>query len=454
MNTMYVKKQFFLCSWPVRVAFWFIILFSSSLYAIADWTLLVYAQANNSLAPFALKNFSDMAQIGSSDRVNALVQWYQASQPGIWRYKIEKGKMVLDECNGQNTDGCGAAELVDSMRWAVKKYPAKRYALVLWDHGLGILDPAWKKTQSFGKDRQDFFVFDQALVRQHPRIQIDGLTIDGEVTFSKSVESFAPEGSGRSILFNEHTRTYMDSKGLALALNTIKTSVLGNRKIDLLGMDACLMAMVEIGYLARNSAQYLVASQEIELAYGWNYLTLLSLFAAASNEPCKVAQSIVEAYGAYYQDKTQFFTQSAVNLENIDPLKNAINAVVAGVRECKAQGDRGAVNLIAKQARYNCLQLSPSHYVDLHSFLSEFTKGLNGIQIQGWKLASALQQLKNTIAMCQHVIEQTVIANNAGKCLARAKGLSIYFPLGRVDASYLTTAFAQESLWLGFIQEL
>lgn len=438
----------------VQMFFLLFVLLCMPLQAIADWTLLVYAQANNSLAPFALKNFSDMAQIGSCDRVNALVQWYQASQPGIWRYKIEKGKMVLEESNGQNTDGCGAEELVDSMRWAVKKYPAKHYALVLWDHGLGILDPVWKTSQPFGKHRQDLFDIDPALVREHPRIQIDGLTMDGTVTFTKSIESVPAQKGNRSILFNEYTKTYMNNKSLATALNSIKTTVLNNQKLDLLGMDACLMAMVEIGYLARNSVRYLVASQEIELAYGWNYLSLLPLFSAPSTDPFKIAQSIVTAYGNYYQDKTQFFTQSALNLEYVDQLKNSINVVIGLIKDCKIQDDSGSVAVVVKQARHNCLQLSTPYYVDLHSFLSELSKGLGALSFRNFKQTNVVQQLKNAIVMCQHIVEQTVIANNSGKCLSRAKGLSIYFPLGGIDASYVTTSFAQESLWLGFIKEL
>src|SRR5437762_92801 len=83
----------------------FILQPASFICAETEWTNLVYVQAKNNLSPFALKNFSDMASIGSNENMTTLVQWYQPGHQGVWRYKVEKGKMVLDECNPADTDG-------------------------------------------------------------------------------------------------------------------------------------------------------------------------------------------------------------------------------------------------------------------------------------------------------------------------------------------------------------
>src|SRR5579872_3214882 len=76
----------------------------------ADWTVLVFVQANNNLSPFAYKNFNDMAAVGSNQNLNILVEWHQPDQPGVWRYKVEKGKMVLDVCLPIETDGNSAQD--------------------------------------------------------------------------------------------------------------------------------------------------------------------------------------------------------------------------------------------------------------------------------------------------------------------------------------------------------
>src|SRR5438046_360650 len=95
--------------------------FSPASPALAEWTILIYAQANNTLSKFAHKNFADMASIGSGKTLNMLVQWYQPGKQGTWRYKVEKDQMNLDLHNPASTDGNQREDLVDAMRWAATK---------------------------------------------------------------------------------------------------------------------------------------------------------------------------------------------------------------------------------------------------------------------------------------------------------------------------------------------
>lgn len=210
-----MKKQYYflLCNLTIFLV--------TALSAVTEWTALVFVQANNNLSPFAVKNFSDMASIGSNETLTTLVQWYQPNQQGTWRYKVEKGKMVLEECNPSASDGNTANDLIEAMRWAVTKFPAKKYSLVLWDHGIGILDPVWgHKNASSAK--KDAFVVDQSMIQTSPRIQIDGITMDRTITFTKPIVATMGQHDQRGILFNEHSRTYMNNQSLSAALNTIK----------------------------------------------------------------------------------------------------------------------------------------------------------------------------------------------------------------------------------------
>ena len=63
-----------------------------------------------------------------------------------------------------------------------------------------------------------------------------------------------------------------------------------------------------------------------------------------------------------------------------------------------------------------------------------------------------LRDLKKSIYECKKIIENIVIANVSSPYLTRAKGISIYYPNNKIDPSYLRTKFAQENLWLDFIQ--
>ncbi len=429
------------------------LLFTGSLHALAEWTVLVYAQANNNLSQYAEKNFSDMASIGSADNLNILVEWHQPSKPGAWRYKIDKGKMTFDACVAKESDGNNPQDLVNAMQWAVSKYPAKKYSLVLWDHGIGILDPAWGKYRPWSSQKS---LVNQIAVKDNPRIQINGLTVKPhhQKTIAKN-GSLAKNGRAkagtdltRGILFNEQSRTYMTNQHLSAALSEIKTSVLGGKKIDIIGMDACLMAMVEIGYQAKNYADILVASEEVELAQGWHYSSFLQLLKNGTLSPIQLAQSIVQTYELYYKERVQFFTQSAINLNNMDILKDSLDNMVTLAKKCKdANMPLGA---IIKKSRSTSLQFSAPSYIDLHSFLSEFQKNLTSITMR----SNVLDELRKSIAISSNLVESSVIAHTAGRSIGRAKGLSIYYPTSGIDASYAKTDFAKESLWLCLLNEL
>ena len=48
------------------------------------------------------------------------------------------------------------------------------------------------------------------------------------------------------------------------------------RHLSIIGMDACLMAMIEVQYQVRKFADVMVASQEVEPMHGWPYDTILA----------------------------------------------------------------------------------------------------------------------------------------------------------------------------------
>ena len=90
----------------------FLLFFTHAIFATdAEWTVLVYVQANNNLKNFAQRNFADMASIGSSENLNILMQSYFPQINGTSRYKIEKGKMVLDSHLSANSDEIGRAHV-------------------------------------------------------------------------------------------------------------------------------------------------------------------------------------------------------------------------------------------------------------------------------------------------------------------------------------------------------
>jgi hypothetical protein len=115
----------------------------------ADWTVMVFLNAKNNLESFSFLNFDQMATVGSTDRVNVLVEFGRPQRNyvdlyGGWsktlRYRVTKGMKpteakALDDLGAVNM-GDGAA-LADFVTWCRDAYPAERYMLAIWDHGQG-----------------------------------------------------------------------------------------------------------------------------------------------------------------------------------------------------------------------------------------------------------------------------------------------------------------------------
>ncbi len=56
-----------------------------------EWTLLVYLNGNNSLDSFGAQNLSQMEKVGSTDKLNIVVQWASLASKKAERLYIEKG---------------------------------------------------------------------------------------------------------------------------------------------------------------------------------------------------------------------------------------------------------------------------------------------------------------------------------------------------------------------------
>lgn len=61
---------------------------------------------------------------------------------------------------------------------------------------------------------------------------------------------------------DDSSKDFLDNSELQWAFQ--QAALATGETVDIIGMDACLMAMVEVAYQLRNNATFLVASQEVE----------------------------------------------------------------------------------------------------------------------------------------------------------------------------------------------
>ncbi|MFH1831431.1 MAG: clostripain-related cysteine peptidase [bacterium] len=384
--------------------------------ANAAWTIVVYIQSDNDLYYYSTYNINDMQKVGSTSNVNIIVQWDQPRNNKTWRYKILKGGRIDVGSLSQEMGLNPGQEIVSCMQWVKNNYPADRYMLDLWNHGSGIEDLA--------------------------RL---GLS---------SLEQGVMYGMMRGILYDYSENTYLNNQALASSMAQVKT-ILG-RNLDVLGMDACLMAMVEIAYQVRDSVNYLVGSENFEPVEGWNYSGFLSPLVASpvTTTPAILAQNIVSSYATFYTGKVSDYTQSAIDVTKINSIATSLDQVVLLLNQCKSNQRQKTIDMI-RYARQSSSKFYYDVYIDLDMFYGALLVKTRTYLLDR-KLAlsykKSLISLNTQIGLARSILRGAIIANRVGNAYSKAKGLSIYYPTHSIDASYPLTNFAQNTNWYTFLQ--
>jgi len=361
---------------------------------------MVYMDADNNLEPWALEDFLEMAEIGSSDELSIVVQLDRSSaydtRYGDWttskRFLIEHGMAPWPESAlmdlGETNNG-DPRTLIDFMVWAMNTFPSDHFALVLWDHGDG-----WR----------------------------------GPKTPSNPVRSIGYDSS-----HGGDTLT-MDELDFALLTSQQVTG----KFLDLIGFDACLMGMVEVATVVAPYAGYMVASQEAEPAEGWPYHLFLGDLATSpgSLTARELGGTIVSSFvGMYGKDPP--VTLSCIDLGMFKELD------LPGLVDSLARS-------LAPVIDQDCLRFSRSGS-EVQSFYDP-----ESVDLYDWALwASQVFPTPSVMNAASELMDALSSNNKAcvAACqysddsLAGSHGLSIYFPRERMNLTYGDTAFAHLTYW-------
>src|ERR1700722_16940726 len=119
-----------------------------------EWTVMVYMNGKNTLESAALANFQQMAQIASSDKVKIVAELGRPMKShsgaagnwgGVMRFYIERPNIQPLRAEAINPDDpvvrnadMGSPKTLDEfVSWAKSNYRAKKYLLIIWNHGQG-----------------------------------------------------------------------------------------------------------------------------------------------------------------------------------------------------------------------------------------------------------------------------------------------------------------------------
>ena len=98
---------------------------------------MVFLNADNNLYSFGKMNLEQMQKVGSNNAMNIVVEMDHAPA-GVptQRLLVQKGSSDVIETLGETNMG-DWKHLAEFVAWTMSKFPAKHYALVIWNHGAG-----------------------------------------------------------------------------------------------------------------------------------------------------------------------------------------------------------------------------------------------------------------------------------------------------------------------------
>ncbi|MBM4429812.1 MAG: hypothetical protein FJ026_05605, partial [Chloroflexi bacterium] len=104
---------------------------------MAEWTFMVYLAGDNNLSDAGDTDLAEMRAVGSTDKVHIVAEFDNAGRRGTRRYHIQRdGVKERVESLGE-TDSGDPQVLLNFVDWAAANFKARRYALILWNHGGG-----------------------------------------------------------------------------------------------------------------------------------------------------------------------------------------------------------------------------------------------------------------------------------------------------------------------------
>ncbi len=415
------------------------------------WTIMMYQDADDQiLEKDIFVDFNEAERVGSSDRVRIVSQIdrfagaYQGdgNWTGARRYYITQDN-DLNQINSQMVEDLGEVDmaqgesLVEFVQWAAQNFPADKYVLILSDHGMGW-PGGWSDPNPGGRDGS------RAPLAARMENNIFLMELDAALEQSRAVS--------------------------------------GIDQFEMIGMDACLMAQLEVMAALQPHARYAVASEETEPALGWAYASFLGdLVTNPDMSGAELSQRIVDSYirddqriadpaaradfmqggsllagifGLAPSSPEQIIAQMEQNVTISAIDLSALPALMNSTNNFAFQLQNEDQRLVAEARNYTQSYTSifgkevPPAYIDLGHFAVLVANNSNTPKVK-----QAAQQLVADL-------KNAIVAEKHGAGKKGSTGLAIYFPnstlyssplAGPQSYTVIAERFASESLWDDFL---
>lgn len=365
-----------------------------------SWTIMIYLNGSDLESGYdeytgeiyakATEDITEMMSGLESSNINLILEtggtldWKMA---GIrsdinQRFKVEDGKLIhLEDLEMKNMTA--PETLIDFANYGIEEYPSEKYALLMWNHGGGSL-------YGFGVDEHFYG---------------DSLTLDE----------------------------------LEFALDSITTT--NDMVFEVIGFDACLMATLETADVCAPYGNYLIASEETEPDYGWDYDRIFKTLADGdAYDGDSFGELVVSGFIDYSVEANQeeMLTLSVIDLSRVNKVVLSMNELITKIAENSDESDEGlnSVSRIIPQIKAFGGNTEYTGYTD-HYDLENFAK----------KLTEYYPREANKLIAA---IDSAVIYKASGYLATDAGGLSFYLPFydlyyeDQIDEMYSSVSFSDE----------
>lgn len=409
---------------------------------------MIYVATHSNVAGWGAKSIKNIQAAELGDDIQVVIQ--QTTPTGTRRLHITKDGTTETDM-GSKIDSGDAKTLTDFATWGHATAPAEKYALVLWSHGSG-----WEPAEIRGIKVNHTQNYEPLTENEVNERSVNGG--NPQIFFSSSMQQIVKKETKteRDIAFDDGTGHSLDTIELGKALLKIKSKL--GQPVDLLGMNACLMATVEVLYQVIGSADVYVASEELMPAQSWPYTDILNTLADKPEmDSHALGKMIVKKYGEFFDDPDfdmqalgiDGATLSAVNIGRTPDLANAVKTLSATLM---SQMDEQKRTVWAAQRSTIQFQNQNKsyHLYDLGMFCTHLIEAASASAQVKQDAQAVIDILQNN----EFMLAETHTADTAH---AGIMGLTTYIMMpghgANLSPAYKKTAYAKETGWYKLLQK-
>lgn len=415
-----------------------------------EWGIYIYYAADvpsTAMQKAALRSLESVASVGSNETVGITamidlpnrdtVYYLLPAQPeGRVKRSVYPDRFL------PNVNSASIQTLADFLQWSNDNCPAEKVALVFWGHGYAIDD------------------FDPTIQPENP----NGTNVSGKGRLGQRALPGISGARGHelSLLFDSTHDAVLNNRDFGNLLRTYTAGLRPVKRIQVLGLDCCNMAMAEVMSELQDYADCAVAAESLLPFRSWLSMRALGDFLQRESlTPRDFSSAAVDMFIDSYDSATDPYIElSAFDLNQFKPLEDAIkNMTEVLIDAIDFPENRDAID----RAYLSDVCFLVDGFIDLGTFcrfLIEFIE-VEAVCVQADKVRKALTNV---------VIKSRFAPDDKGKKIKLATGMTIWFPpwirfpgvtYPQIDLSksylltgYSQTHFAQVTNWDRFLLKL